>query len=60
MIEPPPLPEDATSGATYFLSRVRDGRPIEGVVAPDLARDVQEVLSAALWANESGRVVRLV
>lgn len=60
MIEPPPLPDDATNGASYFLTRVRDGRPIEGLVAPDLARDVQEVLTAALWANESGREVRLV
>jgi predicted dehydrogenase len=59
-IEPPPLPADAANGPTYFLSRVRDGRPIEGLCDPLLARDVQEVLAAALWSNESGREVRLV
>lgn len=54
-----PLPEDARDGTTYFLARVRDGRPIEGLCAPDLARDVQEVLSAALQANESRREIML-
>jgi predicted dehydrogenase len=58
-IEPPPLPEDATDGPTYFLSRVRDGRPIEGLLAPQLGRDVQEVLSAALTSSAEGRTVGL-
>jgi predicted dehydrogenase len=59
LIDPPPLPEDATDGPTYFLTRLRDGRPIEGLLAPALGRDVQEVLSAALWSSASGREVRL-
>jgi predicted dehydrogenase len=59
MVEPPPLPADATDGPTYFLTRVRDGRPIEGLLAPSLGRDVQEVLSAALWSSTSGREVWL-
>ncbi|MCC6180056.1 MAG: Gfo/Idh/MocA family oxidoreductase [Chloroflexi bacterium] len=59
-LDPPLLPPDAANGPTYFLTRLRDGRPIEGLCAPALARDVQEVLSAALWASESGRAVTLV
>ena len=59
MIDPPPLPEDATNAPTYFLTRLRDGRPIEGLVSPALGRDVQEVLSAALWSADAGREVRL-
>ncbi len=59
MIDPPPLPDDATDGPTYFLTRLRDGRPIEGLLAPSLGRAVQEVLSAALWSSTSGREVWL-
>lgn len=59
MVEPPPLPEDGTDGPTYFLTRVRDKRPIEGLLSPILGRDVQEVLSAALWSGTSGREVWL-
>jgi predicted dehydrogenase len=59
MVEPPPLPADATDGPTYFLTRVRDGRPIDGLLSPALGRDVQEVLSAALRSSASGREVWL-
>lgn len=59
LLDPPPLPSDATDGPTYFLTRVRDRLPIEGLLSPKLGRDVQEVLSAALWASESGREVWL-
>lgn len=58
-IDPPPVLEDARDAPTYFLSRVRDGRPFEGLLAPRLSRDVQEVLSAAHWASTSGREVWL-
>lgn len=59
MIDPPSLPADATDGPTYFLSRLRDQKPIEGLLSPLLGRDVQEVLSAALWSSTSGREVTL-
>jgi predicted dehydrogenase len=59
MVEPPSLPADATDGPTYFLTRVRDWRPIEGLLSPMLGRDVQEVLAAALWSSSSGREVTL-
>jgi len=58
-VDPPPLPADATDGPTYFLSRLRDQKPIEGLLSPVLGRSVQEVLSAALWSSTSGRGVNL-
>jgi predicted dehydrogenase len=58
-IEPPPLPAEEREGATYFLSRLRSGRPIEGLCAPEVARDVQEVLAAALRSSATGRTVSL-
>ena len=59
IIDPPPLPDEATDGPTYFLSRLRDKRPIEGLLSPVLGRGVQEVLSAALESSASGRTVTL-
>jgi predicted dehydrogenase len=47
-IEPPPLPADERDGPSYFLSRVRAGRPIEGLCSPEFGRDAQEVIAAAL------------
>jgi predicted dehydrogenase len=58
-IEPPPLPADERDGPTYFLSRVRAGQPIEGLCAPDVGRDVQEVLAAALQSAAARREVTL-
>jgi predicted dehydrogenase len=59
VLEPPPLPESERDGPTYFLSRLRHGRPVEGLCAPDVGRDVQEVLEAALLSSRTGRGVAL-
>jgi predicted dehydrogenase len=58
-IDPPPLPTDQRDGPTYFLSRVRDGRPVEGLCAPEAGRDVQEILDHALRSAALGREVTL-
>ena len=58
-VESPPLPADERDGPTYFLSCLRRGRPVEGLCAPDIGRDVQEVLEAALRASATGRDVPL-
>ena len=58
-IDPPPLPADERDGPTYFLTRLRDDDPIDGLCAPELSRDVQEVLEAALRSSAEGRRVRL-
>jgi hypothetical protein len=59
MIEPPALPAGERDGPSYFLSRLRDGRPIEGLCAPDVGRDVQEILAAALRSAASRQEVVL-
>ena len=59
IVEPPPLPSDERDGPTYFLTCLRAGRPIEGLCAPDVGRDVQEVLEAALRASATARDVEL-
>jgi predicted dehydrogenase len=59
LLDPSPLPPNSANAPSYFLSRVRDALPIEGLVAPRLACDVQEVLAAALQASRSGRQVAL-
>jgi predicted dehydrogenase len=59
VIEPPALPDDERDGPSYFLSRLRDGRPIEGLCAPDVGRDVQEILAAALASSRAGREIAL-
>jgi predicted dehydrogenase len=58
-LESPPLPSDERDGPSSFLTRLRAGRPVEGLCAPDVGRDVQEVLEAALRASATGRDVRL-
>jgi predicted dehydrogenase len=58
-VEPPPLPTAERDGPTYFLTCLLTGRPIEGLCAPDIGRDVQEVLEAGLRASATGRVVPL-
>ena len=57
MIDPPALPEGERDGPSYFLSRLRDGRPVEGLCAPDVGRDVQEILAAALRSAATRREV---
>ena len=58
-IEPPALPEGERDGVSYFLARLRDGRSIEGLCAPEVGRDVQEILAAALQSSAGGRTVTL-
>jgi predicted dehydrogenase len=59
MIDPPPLPEAERDGPTWFLTCVRAGRSIGGPCAPEVGRDVQEVLDAALRSAASGCRVEL-
>jgi predicted dehydrogenase len=58
-IDPPALPEGERDGVSYFLARLRDGRPIMGLGTPEVGRDVQEILGAALESSATGRTVAL-
>jgi predicted dehydrogenase len=44
---------------TYFLSRLRDGQPIDGLCTPEVGRDVQEILMAALRSSATRQSVDL-
>ena len=59
LLDPPPLPPEERDGPTYFLSCLRAGRDITGPCAPDVGRDVQEVVAAALQSSATGRRVPL-
>jgi predicted dehydrogenase len=58
-IEPSALPDDQRDGPTYFLSRLRSGGPIEGLVTPQAGRDAQEIIEASLRSALLGGRVRL-
>jgi predicted dehydrogenase len=58
-VDPPPLPSAERDGPTYFLTSIRAGRAVDGLCAPEVGRDVQEVLEAALRASATGREVEL-
>ena len=58
-LEPPPLPGSERDGPTFFLTCLREGRAVEGLCAPDVGRDVQEILEAAQQASGGGREVEL-
>jgi predicted dehydrogenase len=59
VIEPPAPPADERDAPGYFLSRIRSGRPFEGLCSPEVGRDVQEILAAALRSSAAGRTVEL-
>ena len=59
LVDPPALAADERDGPTYFLSRVAAGRPVNGLCAPEVGRDAQEVIAAALRSAATGREVTL-
>jgi predicted dehydrogenase len=56
-VEAPPLPEGERNAPEYFVSRIRAGKPIEGLVSPEVCRDAQEILEAAILSIRTGREV---
>ncbi|HEY3081296.1 MAG TPA: Gfo/Idh/MocA family oxidoreductase [Chloroflexota bacterium] len=57
IVEAPPLPEGERGAAEYFVGRVQSERPIEGLVSPEVCRDAQEILEAAIESIRTGREV---
>jgi predicted dehydrogenase len=60
LLEPPPLPPDQRDGPTHFLTCVRTGQGVTDMCAAGVARDVQEVLAAALRSSVTRRAVRVL
>jgi predicted dehydrogenase len=57
VVEAPPLPEGERGAAEYFVGRVQSERPIEGIVSPEVCRDAQEILEAAIESIRTGAEV---
>jgi predicted dehydrogenase len=55
-IEVGPLPQGGRNAAEYFLTRIREDKPIEWMCDPKFSRDVQEVLEAGLISHRNGEV----
>lgn len=57
-----PVPElgpDERNATEYFLARIADGRPIEGLCSPTVGRDAQEILEAGLLSVQRGQAISL-
>jgi len=52
-------PEDKRSATSYFLTRLSEGKPIEGICSPEVGRDAQEIIEAAKLSASLERVISL-
>jgi predicted dehydrogenase len=48
VVEAPPLPEGERNAPEYFITSILKERRIAGLVSPEVCRDAQEILEAAL------------
>jgi predicted dehydrogenase len=58
-VEAPPLPPEMQSATAYFLSRIVNGLPGEGLCSAEVSRDAQEILEAGLLSSLRGEAVSL-
>jgi predicted dehydrogenase len=58
-IQVDPLPEEARNATSYFLSRIQQGLPVEGLCSAEVSRDAQEILEAGLLSAREGERVSL-
>jgi len=58
-VDVPELPPELSNATAYFLSRLAQGAPIEGLCSAEVGRDAQEILEAGLVSAVSGSVVSL-
>ena len=58
-VPPGTLPEDRSDPVGYFISCVRGGKAIEGMVSPEFNVDVMRIVDAAAQSAASGKPVLL-
>jgi predicted dehydrogenase len=58
-VPPGTLPEDRSDPVAYFISCVRAGKAIEGMVSPEFNVDVMRIVDAAAQSAASGKPVML-
>jgi predicted dehydrogenase len=54
-----PLSEDRNNATNYFLSRISQGLPVEGLSSAEISRDAQEILEAGLLSAREGTTMSL-
>jgi predicted dehydrogenase len=59
LVPPEPLAEERREPVSYFISRIRGDKPIEGMVSPEFNVDVMAIVDAARRSARSGRPVNL-
>lgn len=58
-VDVPAPPDNMRNATEYFLSRIADGLPIEGMCSAEVGRDAQEILEAGLLSSLNGEAVSL-
>jgi predicted dehydrogenase len=54
-----PLPPDRAEPVSYLIARLKQGQPVDGLVALDINVQVNEIIEAALQSVKTGRQVAL-
>jgi len=58
-IDVPPAPAGMRNATDYFLTRISQGLPIEGICSAEISRDAQEILEAGILSAQEGKVMSL-
>lgn len=58
-VDVPPLPAAMRNATEFFLSRISQGLPIDGICSAEVSRDAQEILEAGLISAQEGRAISL-
>ncbi len=59
LLDAPDLPVEERGALPYFIACLERDAPVEGIVSPEVGRDVQEILEAGYQSLTSGRTVSL-
>ncbi|MBX3010590.1 MAG: Gfo/Idh/MocA family oxidoreductase [Caldilineaceae bacterium] len=58
-IEVPPAPVGMRNATDYFLTRLSQGLPMEGLCSAEVSRDAQEILEAGILSAQEGKAISL-
>lgn len=58
-LETLPVPPEKRNGVAYFIYCIRNDKPIEGLVSPEINVGVNEIIDAAKMSIRTGRAVTL-
>ena len=58
-IDVPLAPAGMRNATDYFLTRISQGLPIEGICSAEISRDAQEILEAGILSAQEGKAMSL-